>query len=468
MSVLQTYNNSQEIHIIRLLNEDNIDEAELEFTNQQKEFIKKRCIDQNILEKVNRKEKKIFFKYFYPSFFLAEPYYWRQYELDTLTGNALLSFFKTWFQEHQESVIAQLILEDDILKAQKKFSKELNPNRSFNICALIKHVDIKIENFIKKNWDLLINYLSNPTMLQKLSVPEKLTLLEYFSSRLKVLPQLSEYMHHPKSSDTMFAPRGIQIIIDYLTNKESPSLCKEDHITVCKDFKTFTRELQILAQDPNIQDGYIHLFIVSHIEECKCPIARHVTTLMTKRVEGSWEFIILDSATSADTRATYCKPLISIIEQVENTIPDQLPIRHIHINEYPRQSRYDRHNCAVFAVRDLVYLSRYGSGFLKTLSSSASTKINYFTNLPPECMKTTQFVNRLLTYIENRKASNQSTEMLCQKSPSGIETLEENFERHKQVSPSDNKALNSLIHKRAIKYKRIITESLFSNCLKKL
>ncbi|MES2345131.1 MAG: hypothetical protein V4494_04245 [Chlamydiota bacterium] len=357
---------------------------------------------------------------------------------------------QNWLKRYPEMYIAQLICtEGESCDLLLEFRNQLNLGDSFNIVSLLKIDDDKIERFIVQSRDILGSWVVDFKILENLSFQDKKLLLAFLQ------PEVHRYFQ-----GNVLGHKGIEIIIDYLRNKSDPSLSKEDRITVCQDRNTFSKKLEELMQDPNVKDGYSHLFIVTKFDENPRGVTGHVTPVFMKKVDGEWEIIITDSTTdysNVHEKKSSCAPLVSQITALENKSEKAFVVRKINISTFWRQ--VDDQSCWVIAIRDLVYFSQHGDEFLKQFSTSQQ-KINYFTDLPPELMKTIQLMRDLESYFKQAEKSKKSLEMATKKSETGKETLQQNLKRHTRKSPDGKRDWNMLVDDRSEKYHKIVIDKL--------
>lgn len=361
-----------------------------------------------------------------------------------------------WFEKYPPAAIVFLYTSGKNKEAIDILIKQLNSNPSFDILPLLNRNN-EFKNFLVENalkqiqlW-LIVN-----GNLDKMSLDNQRLVLTYF------FPQFYEYMNY----NGILAHKGIELIIDYLRNKKS--LPSDPCISVCKDRNTFTEILEKLVQNPNIENGYTHSFIVAKADKNEYGLSAHVTPLFFIKQPEGWQIVITDSTTDNTNifeEKSSCQPLMQKIKDVEEKFPDQFKVKVVNINVFWRQR--DDHSCPIYALRDLVYFHRQGQEFLNKLTQDNIThkKFYFFTDLPPELMKTTQSIKDIEIYDLR---FSEKLKMATKKNPLGEETLLENLERHKRRAIGEDKDRNFLMEDRAIKYQKIVIKTLSEKLFKEL
>lgn len=362
---------------------------------------------------------------------------------------------REWFAAHPEERLARLVLAGKHDQARRELEEHWQANQPFNIVNFIRADEPVMRRFLRENlYETMCKLFFTDNAIERYSLEDQCTIFECLD------PHFSQYISpariYTDSGITLLqqrtlAPRGTQIIVDYLRKKETSSLPREGSISVCPDYRTFAEVLQKLAMDPELKDGYCHYFIVNECEENPNFLKSHVTPLFFKKSGGKWEVIITDSTTEFKNRTKHCGPLVDRILQTETAFPETFVVQRIHVNTFWRQS--DDFSCIIFALRDLACFSRLGDRLLQELSGDHE-KVHYFANLPPEFMKPTQSINDITSYSEARRRSGGNLTMATRKPP-GHETLLENLARHK-----DEHSHNALAKQRLEKYLNIVMKTV--------
>jgi hypothetical protein len=364
---------------------------------------------------------------------------------------------RQWFAAHPEERLARLVLAGKHDQARRELEEHWQSGKPFKLVNFILTDEIVMRRFLKENlYQTMCELFFTHNAIEQCSLEEQCTIFECLD------PHFSQYISpariHTESGITLLekrtlAPKGIQIIVDYLRKKETSSLPREGAISICPDYRTFVEVLQKLAGDPEIKDGYCHYFIVNECEYNPHFLKTHVTPLFFKKTGGKWEVIITDSTTDHLNRTKHCGPLVNRILQTETAYPETFIVQCIHVNTFWRQT--DGYSCPVFALRDVAYFTRLGDRLLQELSGEHE-KVHYFDNLPPEFMKLTQSITDITEYSEARRQRGGNLTMATRKPP-GQETLLENLARH-----MDEHSHNALVQQRLEKYLTIVMKTFIN------